>query len=383
MHMKRDLWLLAAALLASACQPSAQRTGIEGTLEGVESDTLLVRSVSIDKLGSRESRLDTVPMRDGRFGMTLPNGNAPTEVYLYAKPKGNKAMSMTVRPVTTVVFPGQTVTLSGSLADCRMEGNDFHRAMNEIKAQSKPYTDRMDAVSTAIGERQKDGTPDEAVMDSLRSAYNEALEQMSAVYEAYVRRHPDEDVSVYLVSSLGQGKAKELLPLLTDRARSGAFGPLYLAMQKALEEAEARDKARAQIVEGAEAPDFTLKDLQGNGLTLSSLRGKYVVLDFWGSWCGWCIKGIPDMKKYYDRYKDRMEILGIDCRDTEEAWKKAVEKHGLPWLHVRNTDEADVTVKYGIQGYPTKIVVDPQGKIAKVVVGEDPAFYQYLDELFK
>ena len=55
--------------------------------------------------------------------------------------------------------------------------------------------------------------------------------------------------------------------------------------------------ASQSIAEGQMAPDFTLKDLQGNDLSLSSLRGKYVVLDFWGSWCGWCIKGIPDMKE--------------------------------------------------------------------------------------
>ena len=161
------------------------------------------------------------------------------------------------------------------------------------------------------------------------------------------------------------------------------MAPLYKSMKEAIARQKAREEARKNMVEGVTAPDFTLKDLQGKDLTLSSLRGKYVVLDFWGSWCGWCIKGIPDMKKYYEKYKDRMEILGVDCNDTEEKWKAAVEKHELPWLHVRNTDEADITVKYGIQGYPTKIVIDPEGKVAKIVVGEDPAFYKYLDELFK
>ena len=87
-------------------------------------------------------------------------------------------------------------------------------------------------------------------------------------------------------------------------------------------EKQAVEVVSQSIAEGQMAPDFTLKDLQGNDLALSSLRGKYVVLDFWGSWCGWCIKGIPDMKKYYDKYKDRMEILGIDCRDTEAKWKQ-------------------------------------------------------------
>ena len=133
------------------------------------------------------------------------------------------------------------------------------------------------------------------------------------------------------------------------------------------------------------APDFELPDLQGNKLSLSSLRGKYVVLDFWGSWCIWCVRGIPKMKEYYAKYKDKMEILGIDCRDSEVKWKAAVEQHGLPWLQVRCSDEELPTIGhlYGIEGFPTKAVVDPEGKLLKVVVGEDPAFYTYLDELFK
>ena len=84
----------------------------------------------------------------------------------------------------------------------------------------------------------------------------------------------------------------------------------------------------------AQAPDFTLNDLDGRPLSLKSLRGKYVVLDFWGSWCGWCIKGIPAMKEYYEKYKGKFEILGIDCNDPEDKWKAAVEKYQLPWLHL-------------------------------------------------
>ena len=114
------------------------------------------------------------------------------------------------------------------------------------------------------------------------------------------------------------------------------------------------DKTEVQQVEDVQAdlaPDFELPDLQGNPLKLSSLRGKYVVLDFWGSWCIWCIRGVPRMKEAYSKYKDKMEILGVDCQDTEEKWKAAVEEHQL-------------------------------GRLVKVVVGEDPAFYTFLDQLF-
>ena len=171
--------------------------------------------------------------------------------------------------------------------------------------------------------------------------------------------------------------------LLGDKAKNGKLAAMYQFLDKIIKEEQEKAKAKENVSEGKPAPDFTLKDLQGKDLTLSSLRGKYVVLDFWGSWCGWCIKGIPEMKKYYEKYKGKMEILGIDCRDTEEKWKEAVEKHELPWLHVRNDGNPDVSTLYAIEGYPTKIVIDPEGKIAKIVVGEDPAFYEYLDELFK
>ena len=132
------------------------------------------------------------------------------------------------------------------------------------------------------------------------------------------------------------------------------------------------------------APDFELPDLQGNPLKLSSLRGKYVVLDFWGSWCIWCIRGIPHMKEAYRKYKDKMEILGVDCQDTEEKWKAAVEEHQLPWLQVRCPEDYLQTLgqQYRIQGFPTKVIIDPQGRLVKVVVGEDPAFYTFLDQLF-
>ena len=89
------------------------------------------------------------------------------------------------------------------------------------------------------------------------------------------------------------------------------------------------------------------------------------------------------MIKAYEKYKGKIEFVGIDCNDTEDKWKKAVAEHQLPWINVRNIDEPDVAVMYGVSGYPTKYVIDPEGKIAKQVVGENPEFYMYLDALMK
>jgi thiol-disulfide isomerase/thioredoxin len=142
------------------------------------------------------------------------------------------------------------------------------------------------------------------------------------------------------------------------------------------------EAAAMKHADGVIAPDFTLKDLKGKPLSLKSLRGKYVILDFWGSWCGWCIKGIPQMKEYYKKYSGKFEILGIDCNDTDQKWRDAVKKYQLPWLHVYNPRDSKVLKDYGVQGFPTKIIVGPDGKIVKTIIGEDPAFYTFLDKLF-
>lgn len=175
---------------------------------------------------------------------------------------------------------------------------------------------------------------------------------------------------------------EKLLGLLSENVKNGRMKAFYQPMiDMAKKRAEAEEKAKKVQAAGVEAPDFTLKDIKGNDFKLSSLRGKIVVLDFWGSWCGWCIKGMPKMKEYYEKYKGKFEILGVDCNDTEAKWKAAVEKHQLPWIHVYNSKDSKVLSDYAVQGFPTKIVIDANGKIIKTIVGEDPAFYTLLDEV--
>lgn len=224
--------------------------------------------------------------------------------------------------------------------------------------------------------------------DSIMQAYAPVegwQDEMEQIHVDFVKQHADQDAALLALLNVRSVKSiHELLGAIAEPVRTGVLSSLYDVMKTNNDKAMAREAAKEKIKEGAEAPDFTLKDINGKDFTLSSLRGnKYVVLDFWGSWCGWCIKGMPDMKKYYEKYKNKLEIVGIDCNDTEDSWKAAVETHALPWIHVRNAGDPDISVMYAIEGYPTKIVLDKEGKIAKVVVGEDPEFYKYLDSLLK
>ena len=203
----------------------------------------------------------------------------------------------------------------------------------------------------------------------------------------YIKANPKQEASIMLVKEFSSlDKMKEAYMLLDVSVREGRMKPLYDRWIKNVEDqikAEAAEKeAEKKQATGLEAPVFTLNDLEGKPLALTSLRGKYVILDFWGSWCVWCIKGFPQMKEYYAKYPGKFEILGIDCNDTQEKWKAAVKKHELPWLHVYCPKESTVLSDYGITGFPTKIIIGPDGKIVKTIVGEDPTFYTLLDELF-
>ena len=157
---------------------------------------------------------------------------------------------------------------------------------------------------------------------------------------------------------------------------------LFTACHKQNKAADNEEQQSEVLTKGAVAPDFTLEDINGGRLSLSDLRGKYVVVDFWGSWCRWCIYGMPEMKKYYEKYSDRLEVLGVNCRDTQEAWRTAVKEYELPWRHVYLPDE-DMTLleDYKIQGYPTKVILDAKGRVIETVIGEEPEFYTMLDSI--
>lgn len=92
---------------------------------------------------------------------------------------------------------------------------------------------------------------------------------------------------------------------------------------------------------------------------------------------------MPDMKEAYAKYKGKLEIVGIACRDSEEKWHAATAKYELPWISVLNPADNDLIKLYGIRGFPTKIVLSPKGVIERIFLGEDPEFYTYLDSLLK
>ncbi len=285
--------------------------------------------------------------------------------------------------------PGETMRLwntDNSRYDVSGTGfyAEFHKHDLALEEVAKDYTAGMMKVMEMNADESIDP-------QDVMSYYQNTVMPLEVASQKkildYIKAHANEETIVPFISQLGTlEQVKEAVAALSPDVRDGRMKPYYeeivSTMERQAMQAEEEAKAAEKQAAGLLAPDFTLNDLNGKPLALSSLRGKYVVLDFWGSWCIWCIKGFPQMKEYYAKYPGKFEILGIDCNDSEKKWKDAVQTHQLPWLHVYNPKNSNVLADYGIQGFPTKIIIDPEGKIVKTIVGEDPEFYTILDSLF-
>ena len=119
---------------------------------------------------------------------------------------------------------------------------------------------------------------------------------------------------------------------------------------------------------GTEAPDFTLSSLDGNTISLSDFKGKYVVLDFWASWCPDCIRDIPEIQSLYNDFSDKgVVFLGVSFDTDKTRWKTAVEKYDIKYpqcSELKKMREAEVTKLYGVKWIPSLVVVGPDGKVA-------------------
>lgn len=222
---------------------------------------------------------------------------------------------------------------------------------------------------------------------------NWVLQPYSAEMEAldlnFFKGHPQSYATAYLLRFYVSKFALDTLQMYYERLGSQLQQSPY-----AKEFASEIQKLRAGSP-GSVAANFTTTDINGKQLSLSDYKGKYVLLDFWASWCVPCRKGNPHLKELYAKYKSKgIEFIGISDDDrNHNAWKKAVAMDELPWRHVlrgydmekrmkNEPNPNDIDEKFGISTLPTKILIDPNGRIIGRYGEEEKALDTQLKEIF-
>ena len=373
--MKAISKLALFTVLTCACTNQGNYN-LTGEISGLNNDTILV--IKSDPLTRKSLGIDTIAVKDNKFALNIPDSSL-ISLYIIEKPKGNGAIRMASNP-PFILLPGERMKISGHIDNLTASGTEIYDNINkatEITDKENEIKNLRNLISEAYKNQDNKET------DSLQVVYKELNVQLSSLKLNYIKNNPNSILSGYLFQSLKSSDGTEAEKLLGEDLKKGPLGELISRTAANYRKFTAIEKAAENIKPGKTAPDFKLKNMNGEEMRLASFKGKYTLLDFWGTWCGWCIKGMPDMKKYYAKYKNKMEIVGICCRDTEKKWREGVENLQLPWTNLYNGNDDEITINYAIKGYPTKVLINPQGEIVEVFVGESEDMYKKLDKLFQ
>jgi len=219
---------------------------------------------------------------------------------------------------------------------------------------------------------------DQDGMKKAQIDYEAMNENLNVYAKNFIREHKNSTVSPLIaMMQFGQTITAAEIDTLLAFFDPSIKGSIYISELKKI-----ADKMRATEV-GTLAPDFTLPTPEGTTFTLSSTRGKYVMIDFWAAWCQPCRRENPNVVALYGKYKDKgFDIVGVSLDRTKEDWVKAIADDQLSWHQVSELKfwQSEIAQKYGVSAIPCTFLLDKEGKIiAKNLRGDDLA--RKLEEL--
>lgn len=286
---------------------------------------------------------------------------------------GTKVPTVNSRDVAAVALqPGKIkVTSIDSFSNVQVKGSAAHSEYTKLIKAGKPYNDRIVPLNDqyAAFRNAKDNGGMERTEKEIDAIDAEKKEK---VYAEYVRNNPASPLAVWALQQfagweINPDKVQPLFELLPESSKSY---PTAVLLKEDIEIARKTGIGRL-------AMDFSQNDTLGNPVMLSSLRGKYLLIDFWASWCGPCRVENPNVVKVFQKFKDRnFHIIGVslDRPGQKEKWMKAIHDDKLEWTHVSDLKfwDNEVAKQYGIKAIPQNLLLDPDGKIiAKNLRGEE------------
>lgn len=321
---------------------------------------------------------DSAEVQNGKYRFT-GNINEPVLSRLSVKYKSGQMdiegpMNMQKDVATLFLAPGKLkVTSIDSFSNIRVKGkgSSAHKDYKKFEALSKPFNDSMRVLSDAYNQYRSEGnTAKMKEIEDQAGLLEKGIKEN--VFHSFIKAHPASPVSLLILQQYAGHDIDidEIEPLFNQ------LSPAAKAWPSALQFKERMDMAKRTSI-GQMAADFTQDDTLGNPVTLSSLRGKYLLVDFWASWCGPCRAENPNVVNAFNKYKNKgFSVLGVslDRPGAKAAWLKAIHDDKLAWTHVSDLQfwNNAVAQLYGIQSIPQNLLLDPTGRIiGKNLRGQD------------
>lgn len=357
--MKRIIYYALGLVLAIGCAKPYPGFVLNGKIEGMGNGKIYL--CYTDSLGNQVS--DSAAVAAGKF--VFRGGiNEPTDAYIVSS---LKVMNMDDPGFTTLwIEPGeQTLQLNTTnFKDFVLTGsvtNDEAQALKQLKAPIQKELQPLIDAYMAEKDHEK--------ASEMRDSWAPYQDRMAAIDKDFMEKHPDS----YLTAQLLRYKTGSM----TYEEAQAAYDRLSERVKKSAMAGEIRDELKSMRMgaPGSLATMFSKTDINGEMFNLADLKGKYVLIDFWASWCVPCRKSNPHLKAVYKKYRDKgFEVVCVSDDDRDEAkWKAAVEKdgiqefkhvlRGLKWVDNRPDKSEDVSEFYGIHSLPTKILIDREGMI--------------------
>ncbi|MFI2744313.1 redoxin domain-containing protein [Zhouia sp. PK063] len=377
--MKKHIYkVLLGCAVFTACKQNESTTAVkdgyflQGTLTNAPDATLAILSYQQND----STVIDSAVVKDGKFSFTGKVKN-PSEAAVRLRHGKKFPEKNWLSDTYNFFIDNNTMELSttDSIKNSTLKGSELTDESIAINNQISPLTNEIIALFKRMKDRSK---PDKLITYDTIQVYVDSIRNVA---HKFIISHPGSYVA--LKRFLQHEMPKNFDPEVADKEFNELFDQQLRETPTGKKIAEIIAKAKKSVI-GKPAMDFTQTTLDGKEFKLSSLRGKYVLVDFWASWCKPCRAENPFVVKAYKKYKNQnFEIVGVSLDASKDQWKRAVEKDGLPWIHVSDLKywKNEVAQQYGINSVPSNFLVNPEGIIiAKNLRGE--ALTNRLSEIF-